>query len=67
MEDSKHYLYSVVFFVAYVDEPKGVGGDAPGVVEPPVRSALRPERSEKPTWWIHHLEYSYYLSFNIVV
>lgn len=46
----------MVFFVADIDEPKGVCCYAPRIVEAAIRSALAPERSKEPSGRIQNLQ-----------
>lgn len=50
------HLHAVIFLVAYVDESEGVSGDAPGIIESAVGSALRAESSQKAAGRIEHLD-----------
>lgn len=46
----------MVLLVAHVDEAKGVGGDAPGIIEATVSGALRAESPEETTGRVEHLD-----------
>lgn len=46
----------MVLFIAHVDKPKGIRGDAPRIIEPTVGGSLGAKSSEKTTGRIEHLD-----------
>lgn len=46
----------MILLVAHIDESQGVGGDAPGIIEPAVGGALRAEGPQETAGRIEHLD-----------